>query len=128
MGDAVTARTERIARSDRRRLVKAFAEAFESVDVLVSPTVPRVAPLLDEAGFEAAQGDLPTDDVFTFPANLVGIPALSMPVGLVEDVPVGFQLMGPWGSDGRLVAVAKRLERIVGVLPPPPSAKLWPDA
>jgi aspartyl-tRNA(Asn)/glutamyl-tRNA(Gln) amidotransferase subunit A len=121
-GDAISAREVRAARRQRLRLIAQFRRAFEVADLLVSPTTPRVAPLLDAAGFEHPAGRLPSDDVFTFPANLVGIPALSMPVGSLDGLPVGFQLQGPWGSDRWLVEIGRRLEQRVGVLPPPP----WP--
>jgi len=44
-------------------------------------------------------------------ANLTGAPAISVPVGLVDGMPVGLQLLGPWGSDGRLLDAAEALER-----------------
>jgi aspartyl-tRNA(Asn)/glutamyl-tRNA(Gln) amidotransferase subunit A len=123
-GDAIPAHELRMARRERLRLIAQFRGAFELADLLVSPTTPRVAPRLDAAGFEYSAGRLPTDDVFTFPANLVGIPALSIPVGQVDGVPVGLQLQGPWRSDRWLVEIGRRLERRVGVLPRPPGGAI----
>ena len=44
-------------------------------------------------------------------ANLTGIPGISLPVGLVEGMPVALQLLGPWGSDAMLLDAAEALER-----------------
>jgi Asp-tRNA(Asn)/Glu-tRNA(Gln) amidotransferase A subunit family amidase len=44
-------------------------------------------------------------------ANLTGVPAISLPAGLVAGMPVALQLIGPWGSDARLLDAADALER-----------------
>ncbi|MGB1558042.1 MAG: amidase family protein, partial [Oceanococcaceae bacterium] len=54
------------------------------------------------------------DDIYTTPANLAGLPALSTPAGLVEGMPVGLQLIGPAFSEGRLLNVAHQYEQASG--------------
>lgn len=85
-----------------------FDRAFGEVDVLVAPTSPTVAWKLGE------RLDDPTAmyvaDITTIPANLAGIPALSLPMGLSEGLPVGFQLMAPAREDARLYQVGAALE------------------
>lgn len=85
-----------------------FDRAFGEVDVLVAPTSPTVAWKLGE------RLDDPTAmyvaDITTIPANLAGIPALSLPMGLSEGLPVGFQFMAPAREDARLYKVGAALE------------------
>ncbi|MDD5711081.1 MAG: Asp-tRNA(Asn)/Glu-tRNA(Gln) amidotransferase subunit GatA [Candidatus Colwellbacteria bacterium] len=80
-----------------RALVKHdFEEAFERVDVLLTPTAPTVAFKLGEK--TQSPLEMYMSDILTIPANLAGIPAVSIPVrGREGKLPVGFQLMGrPW--------------------------------
>jgi aspartyl-tRNA(Asn)/glutamyl-tRNA(Gln) amidotransferase subunit A len=85
-----------------------FDRAFADVDVLVAPTAPTVAWRLGE------RVDDPTAnyvaDITTIPANLAGIPALSLPMGLSEGLPVGFQFMAPAREDARLYQAGAALE------------------
>jgi aspartyl-tRNA(Asn)/glutamyl-tRNA(Gln) amidotransferase subunit A len=53
-------------------------------------------------------------DIFTATANLAGIPALSLPVGQVDNLPIGGQLMGPHFAEATLFRVANALERALG--------------
>jgi amidase len=94
----------------RTRLVR----VFESVDVLLMPTVP--APAAPAASYERL-APLPTvlastDQVgYTTPWNVVGFPALSMPAGFTRDgLPLAVQLVGPPGGEARLLQVAAQLE------------------
>jgi aspartyl-tRNA(Asn)/glutamyl-tRNA(Gln) amidotransferase subunit A len=96
------------AQKVRTLISRDFAAAFEKADVLVSPTTPTVAfPL-------GSRVDNPTAmyaaDLATVPANLAGVPALSMPCGLAEGLPVGLQIMAPALEDARLYRVAGALE------------------
>ncbi len=96
------------AQKVRTLISRDFAAAFEQVDVLVSPTTPTVAFPLGE------RVDDPTAmyaaDLATVPANLAGVPALSMPCGLADGLPVGLQMMAPALADERLYRVAGALE------------------
>ena len=98
----------RQAQRVRAAITADFTRVFaDGVDVLFTPTAPTVAPAL---GALTDPYTMYLGDCFTVPANLAGIPALSVPVGRVEGLPVGGQLMAPHGADARLVAVASHLE------------------
>ena len=89
--------------------------ALDACDVLVSPTMPTTAPLLDGPTPPEALADplaAPYTDCWTVVANLVGMPAVSVPSGRSTDdgMPVGTMLMGPGRSDHRLLRVAAALE------------------
>jgi Asp-tRNA(Asn)/Glu-tRNA(Gln) amidotransferase A subunit family amidase len=106
-----------VARAGRvRNLVRrSLARAFERVDVIAWPTVPAVAPPLDNPTVELPSGAYPAD--YANPrlgglANLTGIPAISAPVGLGEGgMPIGLQLQATWGCDELLLNAAEALER-----------------
>ena len=75
-----------------RRLIKQdFCKAFENVDVIVGPTTPDVA---FQGGSKKDPLSMYLSDIYTTAVNLAGLPALSMPVGFVNDLPVGAQLIG----------------------------------
>lgn len=96
-----------------RRLVQEdFLAAFSRFDVLVSPTSPTVAfPIGSRTADPLA---MYLSDVCTIPVNLAGLPALSLPCGLSDGLPVGFQLIGPTFSENRLLDVAFALETAIG--------------
>ena len=86
--------------------------AFERFDILVSPTSPTVA-------FElGARTENPlamyAADLLTIPSNMAGLPGLSIPCGLSEGLPVGFQLIGPQFSENVLFRAGHALERAIG--------------
>ena len=86
-----------------------FAKAFAACDVLVSPTTPTTA-LKFGAEKAADPMALYLGDVATIPANLAGIPGLSLPAGLADGLPVGFQILAPAREDIKLYEVAGPLE------------------
>ncbi len=88
-----------------------FAAAFEQVDVLVSPTSPVTAFGIGEKVDDPLAMYLL--DIATIPANLAGLPGLSVPVGLSpqDGLPVGLQVLAPATADDRLYTVAAALER-----------------
>jgi len=95
----------------RTLIVREFAKAFEGVDLLASPTSPTVAfPLGDRT---ADPYSMYLADVCTIPASLAGLPALSIPCGLADGLPVGLQLAGPAFSENRLMSAAHALEQAV---------------
>jgi Asp-tRNA(Asn)/Glu-tRNA(Gln) amidotransferase A subunit family amidase len=94
-----------------------LAAAFEDVDVIAWPTVPAVAPPLEAPLVELPSGTLTADAANVRGAglaNLTGIPAISVPVGLSEGLPVALQLQAAWGRDGLLLDAAEALERANG--------------
>jgi aspartyl-tRNA(Asn)/glutamyl-tRNA(Gln) amidotransferase subunit A len=96
------------AQKVRTLISRDFGAAFEGLDVLVSPTTPTVAfPL-------GARVDDPlamyAADLCTLPASLAGLPAISVPVGLSDGLPVGLQIIAPALADDRCYLVAAALE------------------
>lgn len=103
----------------RARIALDLAEAFRTCDVLLSPTATGPAfPIGEKSGDPLS---LYLTDVFTVPASLAGLPAVSVPAGLSRDrLPVGVHLAGPAGSEPLLLAVARDLEAARGPWPAPP--------
>lgn len=98
------------AQQVRTLVQRDFAAAFEQVDVLVSPTAPTTATLIGRKVENLMENYL--NDVATIPANLAGVPALSLPSGLSDDgLPVGFQVIAPARADDRVYRVGAALER-----------------
>ena len=95
-----------------------FDRVFEEVDVVASPTSPTVAFRLGERTRDPLSMYLA--DVCTIPAPLAGLPAISIPCGLSDGLPVGLQLGGPAFSENRLLAAAHALEGAIGFDPTPP--------
>ncbi len=105
------------AQKVRTLITRDFTAAFEQVDVLVSPTTPFVAFPLGSRTSDPYQMYLA--DLYTIPTNLYGGPAISVPCGLSEGLPVGFQIMAPTMADDRMYRVAAAVESVVGILTPP---------
>ncbi len=97
------------AQKVRTLIQRDFAAAFAKADVLVSPTAPTTAFRLGEKLADPLAMYL--NDVATIPANLAGIPGMSLPSGLSDDgLPVGFQILAPARADDRLYRVGGVLE------------------
>jgi aspartyl-tRNA(Asn)/glutamyl-tRNA(Gln) amidotransferase subunit A len=121
--DAYYGRAQKV----RTKIAQDFAAAFEQVDLIVTPTSPQVAFELGEK-----TGDpwaMYLSDYFTVPMSLAGIPAISIPCGLIPPrdgagpegdvnpdggLPVGFQLAGPAFSENKLLDAAYALELAIG--------------
>ncbi len=98
------------AQSARSLIAADFRAVFASgVDALLTPTTPTPAFKAGEKLADPLQMYLA--DVFVCSANLAGIPAMSLPVGRSQGLPVGLQLMSPWLDEARMLAVAAVLER-----------------
>jgi aspartyl-tRNA(Asn)/glutamyl-tRNA(Gln) amidotransferase subunit A len=98
------------AQKVRTLVVRDFAAAFARADVLVSPTAPTTAfPLGEKLDDPLA---MYLNDVATIPANLAGVPAMSLPSGLADEdgLPAGLQLLAPALADDRLYRVGAALE------------------
>ena len=126
---AAMVQARRVRTMVRRRL----AELFEQVDVIAWPTVPAPAPPLESPLVELPSGTLTADQANVRGAalaNLTGIPAISVPVGLsAERLPIGLQLQAAWGRDELLLDAAEALERANGrrwVESKPPLAEAEP--
>jgi len=100
------------AQKVRTLIQRDFTAAFEQADVLVSPTAPTTAFKLGEKLDDPLAMYL--NDVATIPANLAGVPGLSLPAGLSDDgLPVGFQVLAPAKADDRLYRVGAALEALL---------------
>ncbi len=99
------------AQKVRRLIADDFAAAFEKADVLVSPTAPTTAFRFGDKLDDPMAMYL--NDIATIPANLAGVPAMSLPSGLADEdgLPTGFQIIAPATRDDRLYAVGAALER-----------------
>ncbi|KKW29437.1 MAG: Aspartyl/glutamyl-tRNA amidotransferase subunit A [Candidatus Kaiserbacteria bacterium GW2011_GWC2_52_8b] len=102
----------RKARSVRALIRADFTRAFESVDAVVTPTCPSPA---FKFGAKSDPLAMYAEDIFSVPANLAGVPALSVPMGTVvsddSDLPVGFQIIGPHGGEETLFAIGNDVEK-----------------
>ena len=96
----------------RTKIADDFRAAFERVDLVVTPTSPTVAFRLGERTADPLSMYL--SDYCTVPMPLAGIPAISIPGGLSDGLPVGIQLAGPAFSENRILAAAHALERAIG--------------
>jgi aspartyl-tRNA(Asn)/glutamyl-tRNA(Gln) amidotransferase subunit A len=106
--DAYYGQAQKVRTLISRDFTAAWGADGDGVDVLVSPTTPTVA-------FEiGARVDDPiamyAADLCTLPASLAGVPAISVPCGLSDGLPVGFQIMAPALADDRCYRVAAALE------------------
>jgi aspartyl-tRNA(Asn)/glutamyl-tRNA(Gln) amidotransferase subunit A len=87
-----------------------FEEAFQKVDVILTPTAPTPAFKIGEKVEDPLQMYL--SDIFTIPVNLAGIPAISIPCGFSRDgLPIGLQIMGKHFDEGMLLRVAHTFEQ-----------------
>jgi aspartyl-tRNA(Asn)/glutamyl-tRNA(Gln) amidotransferase subunit A len=102
----------RKAMQARSLITQDFHRVFDSgVQALFSPTTPTTAfPL----GSRSSPYEMYLSDIFTCPANLAGIPAISVPIGRVDGLPVGGQLMCARFDETRMFAIADALERTLG--------------
>lgn len=115
--DAYYTRAQKV----RRLIRNDFIEAFKTVDVILTPTTPRTATLIGEI-------ENPTDayrsDIYMTAVNLAGLPALSMPAGFHNGLPVGAQLIGKHFDEARLLNVAHRYQQVTNwhlQMPPAPT-------
>ena len=106
--DAYYGRAQRV----RTKIADDFRAAFERVDFIVTPTSPNVAFELGALTSDPLAMYL--NDYFTVPFSLAGIPAISIPAGLSDGLPVGFQIAGPAFSENRILDAAHALEQAIG--------------
>jgi aspartyl-tRNA(Asn)/glutamyl-tRNA(Gln) amidotransferase subunit A len=105
--DAYYGRAQRV----RTKIAEDFRTAFEEIDFIVTPTAPTVAFRLGEKMADPLAMYL--NDYCTVPMSLAGIPAISIPCGHSDGLPVGLQIAGPAFSENRLLDAARALERSI---------------
>jgi aspartyl-tRNA(Asn)/glutamyl-tRNA(Gln) amidotransferase subunit A len=96
----------------RTKIAEDFKAAFEQVDLIMTPTSPTVAFKLGERTDDPLA--MYMSDYCTVPMPLAGIPAISIPGGLSDGLPVGIQLAGPAFSENRIFEAAYALEQATG--------------
>jgi aspartyl-tRNA(Asn)/glutamyl-tRNA(Gln) amidotransferase subunit A len=100
------------AQQVRTKIADDFRAAFGDCDLIATPTSPTVAFKLGEKTADPLAMYL--NDVFTIPISLAGLPAISIPCGLSEELPVGLQLAGPAFGENRILDAAYALEQAIG--------------
>ncbi|KPQ28110.1 MAG: aspartyl/glutamyl-tRNA(Asn/Gln) amidotransferase, A subunit [Marinobacter excellens HL-55] len=98
------------AQKVRRLIQQDFINAFKEVDVLMSPVTPSPAFIQGEKTTDPVSMYL--EDVFTIAINLAGIPAMSVPAGFVDGLPVGLQIIGDYFSEARLLNAAHQFQQV----------------
>lgn len=101
------------AQKVRAKIKQDFDKVFKEVDVILSPVSPNIAFKLSDI---KSPLELYLEDIYTIPANLAGIPAISLPVGLLNNLPVGIQFLAKAFDEATLIKVASALERKIGRL------------
>lgn len=94
----------------RTKLINEVEKAFKDVDFLIGPVAPTTAPKVGENADDPLKMYLL--DIMTVPVNLCGVPAISVPCGESEGLPVGLQIIAPMGKDKELLQFAYSYERV----------------
>ena len=100
------------AQKVRTLIRRDFETAFASCDVIATPTTPSPAFKLGEK--TANPLEMYLADVFTVPANLAGVPGISVPCGFSNGLPVGLQFVAPAFAEGALLRAGRAVERLMG--------------
>lgn len=114
LGEMVAAVDYLQAQRIRHKVNKKMSELFRKIDILITPTVPFVAPTIGDEDIILNNKSL--DIVthltrFTRLFNVTGLPAITVPCGMSQGLPVGIQLVGPAFEEGRVLNVAHKLEQ-----------------
>jgi Asp-tRNA(Asn)/Glu-tRNA(Gln) amidotransferase A subunit family amidase len=111
----------------RAQIRRSLADAFAGLDAVAWPSLPAPAPAIEDTTVQLPSGQYPADYAnvrLGGIANLAGTPAISIPCGFSDaGLPVGLQLLAPWGEDSRLLDIAELFEqaserRYVDAVPP----------
>jgi aspartyl-tRNA(Asn)/glutamyl-tRNA(Gln) amidotransferase subunit A len=95
----------------RRLIADDFRRAFKDVDVIVGPTAPSTAFALGDKTEDPLQMYL--NDIFTIPANLAGLPAMSIPGGFdAQGLPIGLQIIGNYFDEAKILNVAHQYQQV----------------
>ena len=101
------------AQQARRQLKIEFVKALSEVDVIITPTIPLIPPNIgvDTVDINGNTGSYIENSIrFTGPSNLTGLPALSVPAGIAEGMPVGLQIIGRAFDEARILNVGMAIE------------------
>ncbi len=98
------------AQKVRTLIKKDFDQAFEEVDLILTPTSPTPA---FELGAKSDPLSMYLSDIYTASVNLAGLPGISIPCGKVDDLPVGLQIIGDVFEDYQVLNAAQKIEQII---------------
>ncbi|MEK7989543.1 MAG: Asp-tRNA(Asn)/Glu-tRNA(Gln) amidotransferase subunit GatA [Thiotrichaceae bacterium] len=98
------------AQQIRRLISDDFKAAFEKVDIILGPTTPTPAFKIGEKTDDPVTMYL--SDIYTIAVNLAGLPAMSLPAGFVNNLPVGMQLIGNYFDEAKLLNVAHQYQQV----------------
>lgn len=98
------------AQKIRRLIQNEFCQALKEVDVIISPVTKNPTYKLNELSDDPISMYL--SDIYTVPANLVGLPAISIPVGLIDALPVGMQIIGNYFAESKLLNIAHQFQKV----------------
>lgn len=98
------------AQQVRRLISEDFKRALSDVDVLMGPVTPSPAFRIGEKTGDPVQMYL--EDIYTIAINLAGLPALSIPAGFIDGLPVGLQVIGNYFSEAQLLNIGHRYQRV----------------
>lgn len=98
------------AQTVRTKIINECNDAFKRVDFLVGPTAPMTAFKIGENSDDPLQMYL--TDIMTVAVNMAGVPAISVPAGLLHGLPAGLQIIAPQRADRQLLAIAKGFEEL----------------
>jgi aspartyl-tRNA(Asn)/glutamyl-tRNA(Gln) amidotransferase subunit A len=100
----------RKAQQVRRLIQQDFVEVFKQVDVIMGPTSPSPAFAFGSKGSDPVAMYL--EDIYTIATNLAGLPGMSLPCGLVDNKPVGLQIIGNYFDEARMLNVAHQYQQV----------------
>ncbi|CBL44199.1 Aspartyl/glutamyl-tRNA (Asp/Gln) amidotransferase, subunit A [gamma proteobacterium HdN1] len=98
------------AQKVRRLIRQDYDNAFHEVDVLIGPTTPSTGFRLGESARDPLAMYL--SDIYTIGVNLAGLPAMSLPAGFINGLPVGLQLIGPHFSEAKLLNIGHQYQTV----------------
>ncbi len=98
------------AQKIRHLVANDFTQALKEVDVIICPTTPDVAFKIGSKNMNPV--DMYLNDIYTTSVNLAGLPGLSMPVGFVNNLPVGMQVIGNFMQEAKLLNVAHQFQQV----------------
>jgi aspartyl-tRNA(Asn)/glutamyl-tRNA(Gln) amidotransferase subunit A len=98
------------AQKIRRLISEDFSKAFDNVDIILGPTTPTPAFSIGDKTYDPIKMYL--NDIYTIAINLAGLPAISLPVGFVEGLPVGMQLICNHFAEDKLLNIAYKYQQI----------------
>ena len=106
--DAYYNKAQKVRRLIKEEFEKVFSPSADGVDFILTPTTPTPAFKIGEKKDPLS---MYLSDIYTVPVNLAGLPAISLPCGKIDDLPIGLQIIGPQFEDNSVLEAAKTYEQ-----------------